>query len=129
MKILVNNSQEKELVEKFFNMIADIDMIEDIEKIDNTFSVESNEEPYLTSLDYEFLRQGFFNHRILADSTVYPLTIEGDNIQGVCTVCGTYTEGRIDGNEVSYSEFLDYSSEEVRKTWKCETCFFNSNED
>ena len=129
MKILVNNSQEKELVEKFFNMIADLDMVEDIEEIDNTLSVESNDEPYLTSLDYEFLRQGFFNPRILVDSTVYPITIEHDNIQGICTVCGTYTEGHIDGNEVSYSEFLDYNSEEVRKTWKCETCFFKSDED
>lgn len=128
MKIIVHDEEEWYLLENFFSLIHDLDLIDKLEEIDQKEAMESNDPQYLKSIDWDFLRQTFFMPRKLVfEKSEPPMTIEHDNIQGVCTMCGTYTEGHIDGNEVSYAEFLDYSSEDAHKNWKCETCFFKED--
>lgn len=129
MKIIVNSEEEQSLMERFFGLIHEMELIDELEKLDEKTAEEWNDEQYITSLEYEFLRQAFFYpSKIDIDKKEYPLTIEHDNISGQCVACGTITEGTIDGNDITLEEFKDFNSEDTHKTWKCEACYLKERE-
>ena len=119
MKIIVNNEREKELLQRFIEMLNE-DTISIIEEFDHSHSLD---EVYLSADDYDFIRDGFNCCDVVDDSKEKQLYIEHHNIVGVCSICNSDTSGTIDGNDISYWEWLDMCNSD-KSEWKCETCYF-----
>jgi len=121
MIITVNNEEEKILVEKLLVALHD-EMLDAIEEIDNrTAGVVGY---YLLSNEYDFLRDGIHNASVNINSTIREMAIEACNITGTCSKCGVLTEGTIDGNMVTYQDYLNYQTVEAEESWLCESCWY-----
>lgn len=124
MKIIVNNDSEKKLLRRFLDAMHDLDGIEALTKMDG----EYDDKPCLEGDDELFLRQAIYEATVVVDDTVPQICVEHWNLQGACVVCGGATDGTIDGDDISYDEWLDYTSESGRKSWKCEGCYGKAEE-
>ena len=127
MKIIVNNESEQKLLRRFLDLMHDLDGVEEMSKIDDEFD-DANESTYLEGGDALFLERAVLEAKVVIDNSESPICIEHDNLQGTCAVCGTATDGTIDGDDISYDEWLDYHSESGLKQWKCEGCLNKSEE-
>jgi hypothetical protein len=117
MKIIVSSELEKGLVKRFLTAMRDLDMVDELAKSDTECETE-----YLESDDQYFIEDMISNAKIEIDEKVQPLYIENYHITGTCTKCGTFTEGTVDGEDISYDDWMDQTSEEAQKTWLCEDC-------
>jgi len=126
MKILVNNQDEANMAEEFLTALHE-EMLDYIQEQDHTQS--DSKGMYLSSDQYDFLRDGIYHAEVIINNTVREMVIEPYNICGICSKCGTNTSGTIDGNDISYSEYLDMMSEDRLKSWLCETCWYKNIED
>ncbi|EIW20731.1 MULTISPECIES: hypothetical protein [Pelosinus] len=125
MKIIVNSENEKKLLERFFEAMHDLDMVEELNEIDQK---TCGDDTYLDSYDEIFLRQAICDVSVMVDSSVQEIYVEHYNLQGKCVDCGIITEGTIDGEDISYDEWMDKTSDESVKSWKCESCFNKGEE-
>jgi hypothetical protein len=122
MKIIVESEAEKELMGRFLEVINSCDVISsEIQAVDKSFP----EEQLVNSVEYDFIEEGFFRCKIEVGKTA-PMEQEDTVITGTCIVCGCETEGTVDGDDISYEEYLEY--EKQRDTWKCENCLNKESE-
>lgn len=126
MKILVNNQTEANLVETFLMALRE-EMLDSIQTIDHANASTSGF--YLSSEDYEFLEDGVYHAEIVINDTVREMSIEPYNITGVCVKCGIVTDGTIDGNLITYQEFLDMLTTASQESWLCESCWYKRLEE
>lgn len=119
MKIIVQNESEKKLIQRFLDAMHDLDMIDELSAVDVKFD---DEDQYLLGDDEMFLKKAIFESTVSIDANEPQICVEHHNLTGVCAVCGGATDGTIDGDDIPYSEWLDYNSEEGLKSWKCESC-------
>lgn len=126
MRITVNNKAEKQLIETFLEALHE-EMLDHIQIQDRLLEKEG-EGAWLNSDEYDFLSNGIYNAKIDISSTESPMIIESWNIYGVCTVCGTDTNGTIDGGDIDLEEFQSMMSPESVSSWKCETCYFKEED-
>lgn len=103
--------------------------MEDIERIDAHYSTET--EPQLVQGDeYRLLHDCFVNADIEVDNAIKEMYFECDDvITGTCHVCGTQTTGTANGDDVTYSEYLEFYSKEQQESWFCEDCYLKSLQD
>lgn len=126
MKIIVHSLEEQTLVETFLEALHE-EMLDHIQTQDMILTAEG-EEPWLGSDDYDFLASGIFYAKVVVDRAEQSMAIENHNIYGVCTVCGTETNGTIDGGDVSLEEYNYMMRPESVASWKCETCYFKEED-
>jgi hypothetical protein len=122
MKIIVSSEAEKELIKRFLSAMYDLDIIDELVKIDNDCG---DGDTYLKSGDALFLREAM-NDAAIVVGDASPLYVEHYNLTGTCVNCGTVTEGTTDGDDISYDDWLEQTSDERMKNWKCETCAIES---
>lgn len=122
MRITVNNKAEKQLIETFLEALHE-EMLDHIRTQDMILAAEG-EDSWLGSDDYDFLSNGIYNAEIDVSSIESPMVIENWDIYGVCTVCGTDTNGTIDGGDIDLEEFQSMMRPDAIASWKCETCYF-----
>lgn len=126
MRITVNNAAEKQLMETFLEALHE-EMLEHIQDHDMTLITEGVE-PWLGSDEYDFLANGIYNATIDISSIESPMVIESWNIYGVCSDCGTETNGTIDGGDIDLEDFQSMMSPDNLANWKCETCYFKERD-
>ncbi len=113
MKIIVSTESEKKLVKRFIDELRDSCVLENINEEGTEIIIDDNE--------IEFVSNGLYEAVVEVGKT-NSLYHDDDIIRGVCVICGTETHGTLDGDDVDYDEYLEYNTEEVRKTWKCSDC-------
>ena len=119
MKVIVNNEKEKELLEKLFDVMYELDGISALENIDN------EEKPaYLQSDEYRLIQDNLGKNAIVVDDREQEMFFDDDDcITGTCVSCKTATMGTSNGDAVSYSEYLRLMSIESQLNWLCEDCY------
>lgn len=122
MKIIVRNEAEKDLINRLASLLSE-GSLEVVESDDERFAKDSGEDQLITSEEYRFLNNAFTNVTFGIDEREAPMELENDIISGVCVVCGTHTEGVIDGGDVEYQEYARLTNDKEKIEWKCETCF------
>jgi hypothetical protein len=120
MKILVNNDKEKELVKRFLIAMRELDGIDGIVELDE--KTADGDDLYFQADDRLFLEDAINNAKVEVNEKVYPLCVEHYHVTGTCVDCGTQTEGTVDGEDISYEDYLEMTSPERLKEWKCESC-------
>ena len=118
MKILVNNEKEQDLVRRFLKSMRELDMISELLDRDQDCKTE-----FLNSDESHFFDDMLLNACVEIDPSVAELFAEHHILTGTCAVCGQETEGTIDGNDISYSDYLDSQSLEIQGDWRCESCW------
>lgn len=126
VKIIVQNEKEKDLINKFLDMMIN-GVLDQVSEIDYKQSIEDGENPFLNSDEYLFLDNGFYWSDIIVNDTEKPMIIHPSNITGECVGCGSNTEGTLDGYDIDYEEYLKLNSKEVRENWLCENCMVKEN--
>lgn len=121
MKIIVNNEAEKDLVKKLLKTMRDYDILNDFREYENSAAA------VFTDGEISFLEEAL-DSRILVDGKERQLYAEHDIVTGICSVCGTVTEGIEDREDIGYSEYLEITSEESQKKWLCEECTMKASE-
>lgn len=117
MKIIVSSEAEKELMQRFINVVQTSDIISDaIKDFDN--------ENTITSDELYFIENGFCDCELEIAKT-YPMTQEHTVINGYCKGCGSEINGLVDGGDVSYEEYLEYLDKELY----CEDCLKRESEE
>jgi|GEM_PF-4334120 len=110
MKIIVQNSREKKLIEDFKVQLEDSNIL--LTYFNGIF--EENEKYYLQdTIDYNesmYIESALINCEVIVDENVEEMMQEHDIINGVCKECGKSMEGTIDGDPISYYEFVDWQS-------------------
>ncbi|ARF70706.1 hypothetical protein B7C51_24850 (plasmid) [Paenibacillus larvae subsp. pulvifaciens] len=123
MKIIVNNEDEQNLIQRFIDALNEM-WLNEMESADHKWAHEHNEEPNLGSEEYMFIDGGLYEAKVEIEPREKPLIVYDDDIiTGECSICGAHTVGTIDGCSIDYEEYLRLTSEESRKIWKCETCW------
>jgi hypothetical protein len=128
MKIIVSSKQEKDLIKRFLTAMREMDGIDTIISLDAEVA-DGEDEFYFKTDDEKFLEDAINSAKIEIDEKIYPLCIEHYQITGTCVICGTQTEGTIDGEDVSYDDYLDMMSPQHLKEWKCESCLEKERRD
>lgn len=122
MKVIVSNEQEKSLVHRLLRAIKELDMLDDLEKIDEEFATA--ESPmYLSSAEYTLLRDNLHIFtKIEVDANEKEMSFDDNNIvRGTCVDCGTHTEGFADARTITYKDYLDIMSD--TENTRCEDCY------
>lgn len=114
MKIIVSSKAEKELMQKFIEIINDCCCIEDIEEDDN----DTSEVPVISHDEYRFIENGFNNCKVEVNESIQSMTQEHHIVGGTCQVCRQEISGMTDGEDITYDEYLEIMSEKMI----CEDC-------
>lgn len=122
MKIIVRNEVEKDLVNRLATLLSE-GALEVVENDDERFARDCGTDQLITSEEYRFLNNAFTNVKFDIDAKERPMEAENDIIVGVCVVCGSHTEGVIDGGDIDYQEYSRLTNDSERLEWKCESCF------
>lgn len=120
MKIIVNNEREEKMIKAFAELIESDSFLELIQKEDKETAKLDGEEPMLSEYEYDFLCSAFVHVKTEVNCGVYPITIHNSYLTGHCSRCSTYTEGTIDGGDITLEEYENWIND--RKNWKCESC-------
>lgn len=129
MRVIVQNEAEKRLLQKFFDYLNETG-IEDMEKDDiDEWAEERVDEMWLSSDEWNLMRDNFGKYtNIVIDPKESEMYFDGDEmITGTCHKCAKRTVGTIDGDAISYSEYLRLNSPEVQQHWYCDTCWNNGS--
>jgi hypothetical protein len=124
MKIIVKNDKERDLIKRFIKALVELDGIEEVEKIDHEGDLD---ETYVWSDEYRLIREELSTVKIDIDEYIKEMTFDDSSVViGKCMNCGVQTEGTSNDEEITYSEYLYYMSDEIQNTWKCEKCFIKA---
>lgn len=121
MKIIVANEQEKALIKRFLKAMKELDGVDTIVELDT--ETASGDEQYFEGDDRIFLEDAISYAVVEVDETVSDICVEHHHLTGTCSVCGTQTEGTEDGDDISYADYLEMTSPEAMKEWKCYECW------
>ncbi len=110
MKIIVKSNAEKELMEKFLKELKSSDIVHEISK-----------DAKLTDDEGSFIFNGFFYSKVEIGDTDSML-INSDEFEGICCECGESTRGVRNRDILSLDEYREYSSENYKKDWRCNSC-------
>ena len=122
MKIIVSSEAEKTLIKNFLELVHDEDL-----GLLLSNACERLEEYELNHIDLDFIENGLFYAKIEVDPKVEAMEQSDDVMEGNCCVCGAKTCGTIDGDDVSYEEYLHFIDRPDE--WYCESCFKKRNEE
>ncbi|WP_276918677.1 hypothetical protein [Aneurinibacillus aneurinilyticus] len=129
MKIIVQNEKEKDLIKRFVDLLTEYYGLDALEIHDDEMSKYPDEIPRLNADEYKLLYEEFRDRSITIDENIEEMLFENDDvITGTCKVCGIQTCGRVNGESVTYSDYLHSMSKEQQDKWLCLTCYEKQQE-
>lgn len=112
MKIIVATELEKTLIEKFIDQVNLGEQLDQLEDVENDG---------LDSVEITIIENGFLEAKVELGKTD-EMSIDDSHLFGTCTTCGAHTEGTIDGDDITYDDWIAYNLKESLATWECESC-------
>lgn len=129
MRIIVQNEQEKELIKRFVNILTKDGGLDALEIHDDEISTEQDCFTRLNTDEYRLLYEELRDRVITIDENIEEMLFEDDDvITGTCKICGIPTCGRVNGEPVTYSDYLHSMSKEQQDNWLCLTCYKKQQE-
>lgn len=129
MKIIVQNEKEKDLIKRFVDLLTEDYGLDALEIHDDEMSKYPDEIPRLNADECKLLYEEFRDRSITIDENIEEMLFENDDvITGTCKVCGIQTCGRVNGESVTYSDYLHSMSKEQQDNWLCLTCYEKQQE-
>ncbi|WP_209121270.1 hypothetical protein [Alkalihalobacillus sp. BA299] len=114
MQIIVQNENEKELLETFFNgFLSD-------PNYEQRFRLEENGMSSINSDEFRLIKSSFKNIVITIDPAIEEMHFNKDDILSQIFECSGFNDEQ---NNVTYSQYLNKQSQQLFKPWEHDACW------